>query len=363
MTSRPHSFLDRTTSWDWSAIDDIKEHDVKNDDDADWEMAWRLQLEDLEEWSCTRGDRRDEEEDAEFAIIQQVEEIERAEREQAQAAGKSGLSSWIEEGGQIGDEQADKEFLNMAKACGCHCGAHFCYACGMPWKTCHCAQWDDEKLLEKATELVTERAAGDETQAPEASTFSEGRRHRDATSLPQIQQQEASSSNQQPTTSTSPHPNIQSSRSSNRGSPAAHLVQVRPSRARARRAQPRPPPPMTTIPEDPPPPYPGRSDDIIVPPQPFYDTIPNPRFPYPQLAASLLPLSRVEFERLRASVRTVVDVLNALLVGLDEEEGRGGGGVTGWGDSDGIARAQLNVWVVKAVVGMQAFTETDYTHI
>lgn len=89
---------------------------------------------------------------------------------------------------------------------------------------------------------------------------------------------------------------------------------------------------MTTIPEDPPPPYPGRSDDIIVPPQPFYDTIPNPRFPYPQLAASLLPLSRVEFERLRASVRTVVDVLNALLVGLDEEEGRGGGGVTGWGE-------------------------------
>lgn len=99
---------------------------MKNDDDADWEMAWRLQLEDLEEWSCTRGDRRDEEEDAEFAIIQQVEEIERAEREQAQAAGKSGLSSWIEEGGQIGDEQADKEFLNMAKACGwakcCTCG-------------------------------------------------------------------------------------------------------------------------------------------------------------------------------------------------------------------------------------------------
>lgn len=33
------------------------------------------------------------------------------------------------------------------------------------------------------------------------------------------------------------------------------------------------------------------------------------------------------------------------------------------GDSDGIARAQLNVWVVEAVVGMQAFTETDYTHI
>lgn len=89
---------------------------------------------------------------------------------------------------------------------------------------------------------------------------------------------------------------------------------------------------MTTIPEDPPPPYPGRSDDIIVPPQPFYDTIPNPRFPHPQPAAPPLPLSRAEFERLRASVRTVVDALNALLVGLDEEEGRRGGGVTGWGE-------------------------------
>ncbi|KAL3456040.1 hypothetical protein BJX64DRAFT_281643 [Aspergillus heterothallicus] len=43
----------------------------------------------------------------------------------------------------------------------CRCGTHFCYNCGLKWKTCACAQWNENRLLSRAHQLVDrDRAAG-----------------------------------------------------------------------------------------------------------------------------------------------------------------------------------------------------------
>ncbi|KAL3426422.1 E3 ubiquitin-protein ligase ARI5 [Phlyctema vagabunda] len=39
----------------------------------------------------------------------------------------------------------------------CHCGAQFCYICGERWKTCHCVQWNEDRLLERANQVVARR--------------------------------------------------------------------------------------------------------------------------------------------------------------------------------------------------------------
>lgn len=36
----------------------------------------------------------------------------------------------------------------------CRCGAQFCYVCGAEWKTCNCPQFHEERLLERAAEVV-----------------------------------------------------------------------------------------------------------------------------------------------------------------------------------------------------------------
>ncbi|ETS77786.1 hypothetical protein PFICI_09848 [Pestalotiopsis fici W106-1] len=35
----------------------------------------------------------------------------------------------------------------------CRCGFQFCYVCGAQWKTCHCDQWDERRLYERANEI------------------------------------------------------------------------------------------------------------------------------------------------------------------------------------------------------------------
>lgn len=47
----------------------------------------------------------------------------------------------------------------------CLCGAQFCYVCGAPWKNCACAQWDEERLLERANVIVDRDAHGRELGA------------------------------------------------------------------------------------------------------------------------------------------------------------------------------------------------------
>jgi hypothetical protein len=32
----------------------------------------------------------------------------------------------------------------------CHCGAQFCYICGLRWLTCWCAQWNEDRLYARA---------------------------------------------------------------------------------------------------------------------------------------------------------------------------------------------------------------------
>lgn len=36
----------------------------------------------------------------------------------------------------------------------CKCGAQFCYVCGLRWKTCTREQWQEQRLLARATQIV-----------------------------------------------------------------------------------------------------------------------------------------------------------------------------------------------------------------
>lgn len=35
----------------------------------------------------------------------------------------------------------------------CPCGAHFCYICGVQWKTCACPQWEETRLFDRAAQI------------------------------------------------------------------------------------------------------------------------------------------------------------------------------------------------------------------
>lgn len=39
----------------------------------------------------------------------------------------------------------------------CRCGAEFCYVCGLKWKACGCEQWHEDRLIARATEIVSRR--------------------------------------------------------------------------------------------------------------------------------------------------------------------------------------------------------------
>ena len=36
----------------------------------------------------------------------------------------------------------------------CPCGAHFCYICGVQWKTCPCPQWEEPRLYARAAQII-----------------------------------------------------------------------------------------------------------------------------------------------------------------------------------------------------------------
>ncbi|KAE9378173.1 hypothetical protein N431DRAFT_174373 [Stipitochalara longipes BDJ] len=41
----------------------------------------------------------------------------------------------------------------------CTCRAEFCYVCGRRWRTCDCAQWNEDRLLARANQVVARRPA------------------------------------------------------------------------------------------------------------------------------------------------------------------------------------------------------------
>jgi hypothetical protein len=49
---------------------------------------------------------------------------------------------------------------NHTNSFSCHCGAQFCYICAERWKTCVCPQWNEERLMRRANQVVARRPVG-----------------------------------------------------------------------------------------------------------------------------------------------------------------------------------------------------------
>ncbi|KAK0650150.1 hypothetical protein DIS24_g7136, partial [Lasiodiplodia hormozganensis] len=175
--------------------------------------------------------------------------------------------------------EVDGEFLRMAEACGwakcygcgrfvelefgcnhmvCCCGAHFCYACGKPWKTCNCAQWDEDRLLRRAADLVVPAAGRpNEEAAPVAAHNTTPNQPRPT---PQNTEPLHTTTRRDEAASSTRQQQRQQRQRQRRTQPAQHPV---PPRAPT---PPPPPPSRNTVPTNPIPPHAPPSYPLPVPP-------------------------------------------------------------------------------------------------
>ncbi|KAF2663814.1 hypothetical protein BT63DRAFT_444285 [Microthyrium microscopicum] len=64
---------------------------------------------------------------------------------------------------------ACKSMIELDTGCyhmRCKCGHQFCYICGVEWKKCRCAQWDENRLVARANVIVNREPAGRRRMAP-----------------------------------------------------------------------------------------------------------------------------------------------------------------------------------------------------
>lgn len=65
----------------------------------------------------------------------------------------------------------------------CRCGANFCYVCAATWRTCGCPQWEEQRLLERATLIVDRNPNRRLFRPPRVEHDQPERRHRSRSRL------------------------------------------------------------------------------------------------------------------------------------------------------------------------------------
>ena len=59
----------------------------------------------------------------------------------------------------------------------CICGGQFCYVCGVRWKNCRCAHWDEARLVTRANAIVDRDARGQQMNPARRAGLLERERH------------------------------------------------------------------------------------------------------------------------------------------------------------------------------------------
>ncbi|KAK4561304.1 hypothetical protein LTR86_004621 [Recurvomyces mirabilis] len=69
-------------------------------------------------------------------------------------------------GGDLEREWAEKAVELRTPDRRCVCGHQFCYSCGTRWRTCACPQWQEDRLIDRAAQLVDRQPNDPAAAAP-----------------------------------------------------------------------------------------------------------------------------------------------------------------------------------------------------